>query len=393
MSKKIMYISDFTLNQFNSVRDILYKIISNKDMSAYEQIIVKSTGRIHNPIKTDYYEGFKTYSTSSCKFSEFLKRKDVSIRDKAQHIFHKILYTVACKLNSENKYRTFENYDYLNSVLKKEKPDLVVFLIYSPNEKYAKMCMKYKIPYISILYDTYLGRPKVNPDDAYCLENYVIKNSEGYYVPSFFFDNYSKIYNHQKLHSMNLPLLIEENEVVEAYKKTKSKYNFTYFGQMQAFRNCDAVKNILRNLNISMDVFSTEKLPSDDVFKIHPAVTKTELYDTVAGSDYLVAMDNSFPFQDYLPSKIYLYVSFTKPIIVFGDNDDSALRRFLNDYPWFYYQNINNSTEGLVAFLKSNKSEGFDKTQYLNYSKYLPENALNTLVNNIKQIFEEYLPM
>lgn len=392
MSKKIIYISDFTLNQFNSVRDILYNIISNKDMSYYEQIIVKSTGRIHNPIKIDNYEGFKTYSTSSQKLLKFLKRKDVSAHDKAQHIFHKILYTIACRLNLERKYRIIESYDYLNTVLKKEKPDLVVFLIYSPNKKYAKLCMKYKIPYISILYDTYLGRPKVNPDDAYPLEKFVIENSEGYYVPSFFYDIYSKTYNHPKLHSMDLPLLIEENDVVEAYNKSELKYNFTYFGHMQAFRNCDTVKNILRSLNISMDVFSTEKYASDDTFTIHPAVTKTELYNIVAGSNYLIALDNSFPFQNYLPSKVYLYVSFTKPIIVFGDNEDSALKRFLDDYPWFYYQNINQSTEGLIAFLKNYKSHGFDKTQYLNYAKYLPTIALEPLINNIKQITEEYIP-
>lgn len=122
---------------------------------------------------------------------------------------------------------------------------------------------------------------------------------------------------------------------------------------------------------------------------MHPAVTKNNLFETVAGSKYLVALDNSFPYNKYLPSKAYLYASFTKPIIAFGDNSSSALKTFFKDYPWFYYHNINDSLDGLLLFLQTSKSAGFEKQYYQNYSQYLPQNALIPLINLIENIMDK----
>ncbi len=383
--KKILYISDFTLDQYNSVRDILYNLLVYNN-GRYEQVIVKSTGKMHNPIKKYYYENFKTYSTGSKKTLTYLKGKDMTFCEKIRFVYYKIVYAIISALNLSGKFKNTENMAYIKTIIKKEKPQLVVFLTYSPSRQYAKYLLKHKIPYISILYDTYIGRPKLNQDDAYKLEKFVAENSQGYYIPDFFYSLYEETYRCDKIQSMPLPLLIPQKDVLAAYENKTNDFSFTYFGHIQSFRNRDAVKNILKQLDIKVDVFSTEKYESDETFKINAAVTKEELYGIVANSKFLIAIDNSFPYQDYLPSKVYLYVSFTKPIIVFGDNEKSALKEFFKDYPYIYYQNINEPVDGLANFLKQDFPEGFSLDCYQKYSQYLPESAMKSLVKNIDSV-------
>ncbi len=384
--KKILYISDFTLDQYNSVRDILYNLITQKDMVKYEQVVVKSTGKMHNPIKKDVCYGFKTYSNMRMRTVDYLKKKNISFVSKISYICHKFLCKIANLLKITKRYRKYDNIKYINRVIKEEKPQLVVFLIYSPQKEYVELCKKYRIPYIFILYDTYIGRPKINKETAYKTERFVIENSEGYYVPDFFYNLYSNTYNCDKVKCMNLPLLTPEKDVIEAYKNCTEKIEFAYFGLMQSFRNVEEIKKLLQSLGIKLDIFSTEKYESDETFQVHPAITQKELYSVVAGSKFLVVLDNSFPFQEYLPSKSYLYASFTKPIIAFGDNETSALQDFFDGYKWFYYQNIKMSTDGLVEFLNREFPNVFDVENYSKYLQYLPEKALTSLIDNIKRI-------
>ena len=350
--KKILYVSDFALDRYNSVRDILYNLITLNDTQLYKHVIIKSNGKMHNPIKEYYYENIKTYSAGNSKCSGYLNRNDITFCEKILFLFYKSIYLLLDVIGLENKFKNIDNFAYIKHLINKENPDLVVFLTYNPSYKCAKFCKMHNIPYISILYDTYIGRPNINIERAFKIEKYVIENSQGYYVPDFFFELYSKNYrtNGNNVKCFKLPLLIPQKDVMFAYEHNLQKYDFTYFGQMQAFRNGDTVKNIFKLLNKKVDVFSTENYDSDETFIIHPAVTKENLYNVVAGSKFLVAIDNSFPYQDYLPSKVYLYVSFTKPVVAFGDNEKSALKEFFKDYPCFYYQNINESTEGLKNF-------------------------------------------
>lgn len=383
--KKILYVSDYTLDRYNSVRDILYNLITLEDMECYEHVIVKANGKMHNPINKQYCMNYKTYSAGISKKSGYLKCKDFNFIEKIKFLFYKMLFCLFSAIKLDNKFKKYDNFAYIKLLIKKEKPDLVVFLTYSPSYICAEYCVKHKIPYISILYDTYIGRPKVNKETAFKAEKYVIDNSQGYFVPDFFCDLYFKTYQSDRIFSFNLPLLIPQKDVISAYENSAQKYDFTYFGQIQSFRNGDTVKNLLKEIDLKVDVFSTEKYESDETFIIHPAVTKDDLYKVVAGSKFLVAIDNSFPYQDYLPSKAYLYVSFTKPIIAFGDNEKSALREFFKDYPYFYYQNISDSTDGLLKFLKKDFSEALNVDYYGKYTQYLPENAfvpLIKLINN-----------
>lgn len=380
---KIVYISDYTLNEYNSVRDILYNIITQKKLLKYEHIIVKSTGKMHKPISKNVYDGFTVYSNSELKTSEYLKIKNISFGSKKSYAFHQLIYKITSLMNKKSRYKKYDNEAFLKRILKEEKPQLIVFLTYSPKRAYVEICQKYKIPYIFMLYDTYIERPDIDRMKAYEIEKYVIDNSEGYFIPGFFYEQYAKIYSGMKIAHYNLPLLIDKSDIEKAFKEHDEQYNFTYFGQIQSFRKGEEIKRILRNLNMQLNVFTTEDYKDDDVFKIHAAETGDELYKKVAGSKYLVAFDNGYPYQNYLPSKVYLYTSFTKPVIAFGDNKNSALIDFFKKYPMFYYQNINESTDGLVEFLKKEKTGHFLEDCYALFSEYLPEQALQNLIESI----------
>lgn len=384
--KRILYVSDVMLNHYNSIRDILYNTIKTVDSLEYEQVIMKSFQRCYNATEIECFDKIKVYSTKSQSVASVIRRKDISFTEKVNYCFSRFLNVLSKRIGKKQQADIIAKTKYLKMILEREKIQMVVFFMCTPDKEYVNLCVKQKIPYISILYDTYIGRPGVDKKEGYNTEKFVIDNSAGYYVPDFFYKLYSKTYDTTKVSCMNLPLLIEKQLVSEAYRTTKFDYSFTYFGQIQSFRNGDVVKQLFKDLNITLDIFSTEKIDSDDVFRLHPAVTNRELYNVVAGSKYLVAFDNSPPYQDYLPSKAYLYVSFTKPIIVFGNNENSALRDFLSNYPWVYYQNINESTEGLAEFLKKDIPDSFDESVYSRFSDYLPTNALEPIINNIKRV-------
>ena len=159
---------------------------------------------------------------------------------------------------------------------------------------------------------------------------------------------------------------------------------------MQSFRNGSKVKEIFRQLGYTLDVFSTNREKSDDVYIYHQALTQTQLYETVASSKFLVAFDNSEPYANYLPSKAFLYVSFTKPIIIFGNNKDSALIRFLKDYPYSYYHNIDSgSIDELKKYINATSVDLFDEKTYSLHTKYLPENALSCITSLIHELTGE----
>jgi len=389
MKAKIAYVVDYFLDEYNSVRDIVYNTVTLDSLAEYEHIFIKSGGHLCYPINTDYIQGYKSYSAPMAAIVNVLKSSRYCFFEKAAFCLKRAVLKISDILRFKKKYYLHESYKYFKTVIKKQKPDVVVVFNGIPNhcKQYTDVCIKTNTPYITILYDAYIDSPKIiDIEAAKKYESDVINHSKAYLVPSFFFDIYEKHYHSDKVLSYNLPLLIDKADVVRAYENFENKYNLTYFGQMQAFRNSEKVKSIFRELNLSMDIYSTESHSDDDVFRFHPAVTKDELYSIIAGSNYLVALDNSAPFNWFLPSKSYLYVSFTKPVIAFGDNENSALKKFFENYPWFYYQNLNEPLDGLKAFLEKEHISNFNNAVYSEYLQFSPEQALKPLVNLLNSI-------
>lgn len=143
----------------------------------------------------------------------------------------------------------------------------------------------------------------------------------------------------------------------------------------------------VRQLGMIIDVFPSRKIGENPSFILHPPASGDDLYRAVAESKFLIAFDNGAPFENYLPSKAFLYVSFTKPVIAFGENKDSALLRFFKDYPFFYYHKIGEPLDGLLQFMRTDFSDGFNEKIYDNYIGYSPAYALEPIDKQINKFF------
>ncbi len=384
--KKILYVVDYLLDEYNSVRDAIYNIATSSQLKEYEVVLVRQDGLNYNPLVCGEAYGIKYYKTQKLSFGQILKSKNLSIFKKLSSIYKRCVYKFISLFKKNTNGENVANEKYLDKIIKTENPDLIMFMAYSPKKVNAELCIKYSKPYLYMLYDTFITRPGEDLLKAKKLEEYVINNSCGYFIPHFFIDDYLKNYNNDKIIKYNYPLLVGQKEVENAYYNTDKKYEFVYFGQIQPFRNGDKIKEVCKKLNICLNVFTTKPLESDETFKVFPAITQQELYNTVAGSKYLVAIDNGAPFENYLPSKVYLYASFTKPIIIFGDNKDSATIRFFKDYPNCYYQNVNEPLDGLKEFLNKDILDKFDIEIYKKYLEYLPQNAVKVISDKIDEI-------
>lgn len=388
--KKIVYIFDGALHHCNSVRDILYNILCQFDKYNYEQIVVRHHGILRRPLKTERIMGYKTYSTVSCSIKQLLANSNLSIYQKVSYLIEDAFFIIAIKFSyTRHIYSAWAYNRFYNKIFKLEKPDIVVYFAYSPQKGFSKICKKSGIPHISVLYDTIVGRPNISQLEI-AIETEEIPNTVGYFVPDFFVNDYTKYYNYSNIYSYKLPLLIPKNDVIKAYTDIETTYKFTYFGQMQTFRNGNIIKEIFKALGEGLDVFTSENHESDDIYVFHNPVSHEQLYKIVASSDFLVAFDNAEPYAHYLPSKAYLYVSFTKPIIVFGNNEDSALKQFLDSYPLCYYHNYDDKDlNGLIEFINTHKNtSGFDEELYSKYTEHLPQEALVDMVSVIKNAID-----
>lgn len=367
--KKILYVVSVLQDKPNSVGNILDILLSQiSDRIDVQQVVALEWGNIYGTSVSNNIRGYKTYVSKEYRRPvRFLMRVQRKLAGKAQIIY---------------------NAKHVGNIIDEEKPDLVVFFVLSPELHYLKLCKKKNIPYVYMLYDTYIARPDLNVDEAFHIEKQVIDNSSGYFVPRFFCEDYFMHYGADKITPYDLPLLIPKDDVCAAYQRNVTNYEYTYFGQIQSFRNADKIQELCKKLGISMDVFASDPIvaSADSVFRIHPGISGGELYDVVAHSRFLVAFDNSAPYNHYLPSKVYLYVSFTKPVIAFGDNEDSSLIEFFKDYPWFYYQNINEDLSGLVEFIKKCNHSFFDENLYSCYTRFLPDNAMAEIKETIINI-------
>lgn len=385
--KKIMYVVKYMPDDYNSVGDILNCIVDLPQMGKYEQLIVQCDGHSFCKTTVETVKNHRCYTAKILSIKAVISVSDIKLPEKIKLIFNKIKLFCLQKTNKGESFLNKTNEEYLDKIIKKEQPDLIVFFVYSPEEKFVRACKSNNVDYVYMLYDTFIDRPGISRED-YLKEKYVVDNSKAYFVPGFFAEKYYEHYGNKKIIQFNLPLLIDIDSVKKAYKNP-TKYEFTYFGQIQNFRNGEEIKKIFKTLDKSLDIFTTQDTcASDETFRFHSALTKDELFSVVAGSDFLVAFDNSAPYNMYLPSKAYLYVSFTKPVIVFGDNEKSAIKDFFSEYSKFYYQNINEPVDGLLEFLEKNKESCFDEGTYSEYLKYLPKNAMEIYSEKINNIID-----
>lgn len=380
--KKILHFSYRDLSNYGSVRSILFNMVSHPSLTKYNHVFAVEPEKLLQAFTVSNIYNFKTYSLQpySCK--------NLKIYQKLALCFKKLFLTFLRVLRLGKLYVKYEYSTYFKKIIKEERPDIVVFSVFAPSKIFTKILIKHKIPYCCVLFDTFIENPAINKKKGKKIEEFVINNSIEYFIPSYFYNGYKDNYQSKKIKSYYMPLLIDSTSVKNAYANCELKYSFSYFGSMHTFRNSDVVKKIFKQLNLQLHIFNATNKPSDEVFIQHKPLHAELLYEALVSSKFLVVFDNGHPYEHYLPSKVIPYVSFTKPIIVFGNNNESALKNFLKDYPLYYYHDIREPLDGLIEFINKDLPNEYNEEIYSNYLKYLPENALKDIAESIKNVLD-----
>ncbi|MEE1060955.1 MAG: hypothetical protein UH080_03900 [Ruminococcus sp.] len=154
MKKRILYFSDYKLNEYNSVRDILYNLVNHNEMKEFHQEIARVSCPLLVPIDVEIIEGittYFTYPTRETKIADVLQKKKYNIFNKFLYIVKQGILNFADLFKKKNSLFRMYNNNYIKKVIKKSKPDLIVFFTYTPNKRYADICINCNIPYIYVV--------------------------------------------------------------------------------------------------------------------------------------------------------------------------------------------------------------------------------------------------
>lgn len=370
----VLFVVDYGLDSSNSVAQILRNICYSKEMECFNKVVFV--------LEQNYYALQKTTINNIVQISTAKeKTRDTFYkRNVFKCLYYKSFEDLTTLAKHGYKYvRTSLTSNDLKIIKRKFNIDYVLYLTFFP-DPYA---LKAKIPYSYFLYDTYLSRPGVKKHEIR-MEKKVIDHSIKYYLHSYFFDYYQKTYpSDQHIHSLHYPLFPSKDEVNTAIKSVKKEqYQFSYFGQLQDFRNVPEIASIFKEANLTVDVFSWERPIDSPAFKYHDVANGEEFFKKIAESKFLLVFDNNEPFAHYIPSKLYQLVAFSKPIILFTKNDHSASKKFLENYPHlFVYDLRKNKPSDLLLMINSYKED--KDSLFEQYNKmFSKEEIVDTIKND-----------
>lgn len=251
-----------------------------------------------------------------------------------------------------------------------------------------KINKKYGVKYSLISTDPIFYQPINKPSKKLTeFESKLIKHSDKYFIPEFCIDSYKKQFNcPNNLISYCLPAAIEfkTNDLFKT-----EKFTFSYFGTLRKNYSLfdDYFKYLSSNKKNKLKFYgwTSNKLANRVGGQYFNPVLGPKLIDELLKSDFLMVLDNPPSMSDLIPSKTIMYASTTKPIIVFGENDDSALLKFLKKikYERYIYIKPTDSYELLDKFIKEYSNVSFDEECYKRQSDYYPSNVSLKIYNSI----------
>lgn len=156
--------------------------------------------------------------------------------------------------------------------------------------------------------------------------------------------------NYENLNSDNINIVYTGS----FYKKIRNPEYFLNVAE-QSLHEIDAVLNIYSFGNCENIIENYSKRYPLKILN-HGKVTTEKAYDAISSSDILVAVGNSDNSQ--IPSKIFEYMSFGKPIVYFYTVDDDANLKVLERYPYRVfikqdYELMDENVKRFVGFCNS----------------------------------------
>ncbi len=134
--RKILYIVDYPLHEYNSVRDILYNILHHEDMCSNEQILIMSQGALSNPLECETIDSYKHYSTPEKTAKEIMTCSKFSPSQKFIWLFRILIRKLARHPRLASIYAHCQSTNYLKKIMQIEEPDFIIFFSYFPQKKF-----------------------------------------------------------------------------------------------------------------------------------------------------------------------------------------------------------------------------------------------------------------
>ena len=267
-------------------------------------------------------------------------------------------------------------------------------------QEYCKENNTFKIKLIPYLFDQFvdnesLHRIKINKlikrNRHLKIEKDILVNSNSILImkqlEKYFNKNYPE-YEHL-FHVVEHPLIVKQKKL--SYNRDRDNIDkFIYAGSfykgirepeylLKVFDLClekidgrlelYTFGNCYRNINNYSQI--------NDKIKNNGIIPSNKVIDIIGEADYLVAVGNTISNQ--VPSKIFEYLSFGKPIIYFYSNEDDLNIEVLKKYQYSLvikqdFRNIEQNVLELIKFVNENKNNhiSFEKVSKI-YPDALPE--------------------
>lgn len=202
---------------------------------------------------------------------------------------------------------------------------------------------------------------------------------------------------HKKVVEFTMPNLVKSHLIEGCTADSGAKVKMFYAGLFyKKIRNPKKMFEIINKMpsGYELNIYGTgcNKLVSkyttldDNKFKYWGVVEHDVCLQNLQASNILVNLSNTITNQ--MPSKVFEYVSYGKPIINFYFNDNDVSLKYLKKYPIAFNINVNSYTDedvkNLIEFCEKNKDKylNFDEaTQFL--SEYTADNVCEKIYKEI----------
>lgn len=367
MKNRLLFVVDYRLDEPSSLSEMLKALYFDKHFATYDKFLFLKPNGISLNIKNIIVNDITYYRVQENIRQEFKKTKSFSKKMCLLTLF--LRRKVYGFFGREESAILRNNGVIVSFVARQFRINCILFISFIP----SLLPRKFKTSRFFILYDPFSGRPGSNKKRMRD-EKKIIASSDNYYVADYFYNEYVKMFGKNHIKQYKLPFFVPSKNI-ENYSNSlisNNEFTFSYFGQISERLNDKLVSFLTKN-HIIVDSFTTYiKVPfaNTSCLRNHEPVVGQELYKAIANSRFLICFDNNKSFSSFFSSKLLLYVSFKKPVILFTDNANSSNIEFVRNYPFGCVINYNTTEASNKLFEFIEKSNSFDYESFDSDKKY-----------------------
>ena len=273
---------------------------------------------------------------------------------KKQVAHHSFFYRFIHSFNIFNK-KYDRSLTYVKILKRHNFDGILKFAFHTGNmEELLSFSQSKKIPFAIVLVDPISFAPRIQKSNNLLvatrnLESKLIGKSLAYFVPQGWFDTYKTFFHSIKIHEFFFPLInfSEANRYeLSSFKEAK----FLHLGSINSDRDIQLIHKYFGQYNYFLDVYGMS-FYDYHFLNIHERIDNPD--NIACDYNFLVLIDNIGESRNYLPSKVIKYISYRKPIIIFGEGNNYT-ENYISHYPCYFYCKRESDFSELTKFIDLN---------------------------------------